>query len=342
MKDDELAIALARRIWEERAVVHWEDRRDQPHSPLVPPTTLRLMDGTTLRMSQSSWRVKVDMAGYRQDLEYYSATRVIRAWRAVQAAGVLLEMGDAADPDVVLLGDRRPMGRLLTMLGMRAKPDFENVLLRLDMLLAERVGKGLTHRVDATYRTADYDGNAFDAEVVWQDAGDGVRFIRQTTFHLDGTKRFLAVVHPAWGTFEIPCTRTERALTERRDRAHVAALGSRPIPALPAPPSGNARIARVTRLCRRALALDPDLTDRNGAPIRPLVERHLPELIRIHAEAAATAPSEGMHEVDAALERGVETIRHAVEEALSLLHDQRRDELATQLRFLEARHPTDI
>lgn len=342
MKDDELANALARRIWEERAVIHREDERDQPHSPDVPDTTLRLMEGIVLRISRMPWRVRVDMAGHRQDLEYYCATKVVHAWRAAQAAGILIEMGDAADADTVILGEHGPMCRLKAVLGIAPRPRFENVLVRLDMLLADRVERGLTRRIDQSYRSCTLHGEPFDAEITWHDAGDGVLFSRQTRFTLDGGERYLSVMHPTWGTFEIPSSRTERALKERRDRAHAGVLAHRPPVALPPPPSGNARIARVARLCQRAMALDPDLTDGNGAPIRPLVERHLPELLRIHAEAAATAPAERLAEVDADLERGVETIRRAVEEALLLLHDQRRDELATQLRFLETRHPTEV
>ena len=339
MKDDELANALARRIWEERAVVHWEDRRDQPHSPDVPDTTLRLMEGITLRITRSPWRIRVDMAGHRRDLEYYSATKVVQAWRAAQAAGVLLEMGDAENPDMLLLGENGPMRRFKAMLGIAPKPDFGNIPIRLDALLADRVQRGVTQRMDRTFRTCTLSGEPFDAEIMWHDAGDGVVFSSQTRFTLDGTDRYLSVMHPAWGTFEIPCHRTGRSLRERRDRAHAGLLANQAPAVLPPPPSGNARIARVARLCQRAIALDPDLTDGNGAPIRPLVERHLPELLRIHAEAAATAPAERLEEVDADLERGVETIRRAVEEALLLLHDRRRDDLATQLRFLEARHP---
>lgn len=342
MKDDELAIALARRIWEERDVLHWEDRRDQERSPSVPPTTLKLMDGTTLRISQTPWRVKVDMAGHRQDLEYYPATKVIRAWRAVQALGMLTEMGDIADPERVLLGEPGPLRRLALKMGRRLKADPLNVQHRLDAMLADRVEREVTRRIDATYRTADFDGNAYDAEVIWHDAGNDVMFIPRIRYGLDGSTRHLSVVHPNWGTVEIPSVRTDRALTDRRDRAHVGALSNQRVPVLPPPPRGNARIARIARLCRQALALDPDLTDGNGAPIRPLVEKHLPDLMRIHAEAAATAPAETLEDVDMQLERGVETIRRAVEEAVSLLHEKRRQDLATQLRFLEARHPTDI
>lgn len=339
MKDDELADALARRIWEERDVLHWEDERDQPHSPGVPPTTLRLSDGTTMRIRTMPWHVDVDMAGHRQDLRYYAATTVIRAWRAVQAAGILLEMGDAADPEMMLRGTPTAVQGLLRRLGRRPKPDYVNVSRRLDAFLAGRVAEGATRRVDASYRRADYDGNARTAEAMWTDAGDGVMFMQDEQFTLDGTKRFLAVMHQDWGTTEVPSDRTRPAMLAKRDEAHVAALTKNAVPSLPPPASGNARIARVARLCRKAVAMDPDLADRAGSRIAPLVDMHLPALLRIHAEAAATAPAERLADVDMSLESGVETIRQAVEEALLLLHDRRMDEMATQLRFLETRHP---
>jgi hypothetical protein len=107
-------------------------------------------------------------------------------------------------------------------------------------------------------------------------------------------------------------------------------------------PRGNATAARVLRLCREAVAAEPDLTDALGTPIRPLVDQHLPELMRRHAAAGAIAQDSELAGIDAELMEGIDRVRRTVEEALSCSAVTRRQALKTQLAFLELRHPDPV
>lgn len=103
------------------------------------------------------------------------------------------------------------------------------------------------------------------------------------------------------------------------------------------PTAPTARIARIVETAEKALASHPDLVDGQGARVDDLVRTHVPRLLRKHAEAARTASTQDVGEVDTALDRGVDAVRASVEEAIAGLHDLAMDELVTELRFLTLR-----
>jgi hypothetical protein len=144
------------------------------------------------------------------------------------------------------------------------------------------------------------------------------------------------ISHERYGDFAI----THGKIAIRNSRAFEAALGSaRELPEHLPMPRGNAQAARVLRLCREAVAAEPDLVDASGNRIAPLVEKHLPSLMRRHAEASLNAATKDLAAIDEELTAGIEIVRSAVDEALRVSSVARRDALRTELRFLETRHP---
>jgi hypothetical protein len=125
-----------------------------------------------------------------------------------------------------------------------------------------------------------------------------------------------------------------------RDRTIDMALtgGSMLLPG-PTVMTGNARLTRALALCHRALEIDPDLTDASGTPLRPLLTKHVPDMLAKHRNAAATAAPEDVDGIDDELEAGVARVCRAIEQGLSLVADKTRDDLRAQILFLENRHP---
>ena len=107
----------------------------------------------------------------------------------------------------------------------------------------------------------------------------------------------------------------------------------------PAVMSGNARLTKALALCHRALEIDPDLTDANGTPLRPLLTKHVPDMLAKHRNAAATAAPGDVGGIDDELEAGMARVCRAIEQGLSLVADKTRDDLRMQILFLEHRHP---
>lgn len=142
---------------------------------------------------------------------------------------------------------------------------------------------------------------------------------------------------------KLPAEAIHRGLQRRASTSLATALGmALDLPAHLPMPRGNAQAARVLRLCREAVAAEPDLVDSLGTPIRPLVDQHLPELMRRHAAASAIAADCDLAGIDADLMEGIDRVKKAVEEALSCSAVTRRQALRSQLAFLELRHPDPV
>jgi hypothetical protein len=102
-----------------------------------------------------------------------------------------------------------------------------------------------------------------------------------------------------------------------------------------APPS--ARISRVLSIARKALRTNPDLVDTNGSRIDALVDAHVPRLLSLRAAAIETAPADGLDAVDEMFSKAFESVQSSIEEAISSIHGDAMDALATEMRFLGAR-----
>jgi hypothetical protein len=225
-----------------------------------------------------------------------------------------------------------------------AKPDARSSQTRLTELVCSIVrnrGRDAGKKRDEIYRRchSSYSGKYRD-QSLWRGIGEGIET------HLDprseGQMEQALVSHPLFGSIEIPYSPIAMAIEQKSYETVARGLGIATIPAHPVPtPTGNARAARVMRIARDAVTSFPDLKDASGTEIAPLVHKHLPSLLRRHADASATAPANEMAAIDAELDEGLETIRAAVEEALAVESGQRRDALRTEIAFLKARHPVE-
>lgn len=122
-------------------------------------------------------------------------------------------------------------------------------------------------------------------------------------------------------------------------RAARSASGLPDTPQALPPHSAIAALQRLMGLGEDALAVDPDLVDGTGARLDALVREHLPNLLRIHADAARS-PSSDLAKVDAELEKGLEEIGAGVEDALARDAQRRFDLLVDQVAFLRMRRQT--
>lgn len=101
--------------------------------------------------------------------------------------------------------------------------------------------------------------------------------------------------------------------------------------------TGRAHVDRLISKAEEALAIDPDMTDRQGARVDAAIHEHLPRLLQRHADTAKQARVEDLAETDRMLDEGVELIRLSVEEGLEGLRHEKADALRTEIGFLRLR-----
>jgi hypothetical protein len=145
---------------------------------------------------------------------------------------------------------------------------------------------------------------------------------------------------PGLGVMLLPTDPFRVVMARRRSNGLHEAFGSATKSVVTVPVFlGNARASRIADLARQALSEDPALTDANGSPIRSLIEEHMPRLLSVHRQNALTARSSDIAEIDSALDRGLDVVARALGDAIDGLADRKLDELRTEVRFLESRHP---
>lgn len=98
---------------------------------------------------------------------------------------------------------------------------------------------------------------------------------------------------------------------------------------------GSERADRLTAAARKALARDPDLADAAGTPIAALVDTHLPRLVETHQRAQPSVRAQA----DEELQRGLDIVSRAIGESIDGLAGRDLDDLRTEVRFLQSRHP---
>ena len=98
---------------------------------------------------------------------------------------------------------------------------------------------------------------------------------------------------------------------------------------------GTERADRLIAVARKALARDPDLTDALGTPIADLVETHLPRLMETHRRSQPSVRAQA----DEELQRGLDVVSRAIGESIDELAGRDLDDLRTEVRFLQSRHP---
>lgn len=155
------------------------------------------------------------------------------------------------------------------------------------------------------------------------------------------------IMHPRIGYLMITHEIIDETLENRRDHLLLAAFDEtvEPISSMPVI-TGNPVAAKEISIARKLIARYPRMKDASGTPIAPLVEEHLPRLLRVHAEAieSATATDDideaKLKSIERDFDEGLAVITRAILEGIEAEQKKTRDDLTVEIRFLEARHPS--
>lgn len=162
---------------------------------------------------------------------------------------------------------------------------------------------------------------------------------------LDGRKSHVRLESEQLGLVVLPkrygATRSAVEQVLAKGISDAISGAPRPLARLPQT-DGSGRMTRVLQLCQEALSLEPDLQSLERMPIRPLMDEHVPELFARHKAALEHADAADVAAIDDELEVGIEVVTRTVRDALRRIADRRRQDLAEQISFLQARHPTDM
>lgn len=319
---------LAETLWKKRHELTIEGDAGNPHvhhTSINPTLRIRIDDGTHIpyALSTRTSDQKAGRCSIKYDHRYHSedddrARWVLHAWRAVRAARLLVALGeDAGTGDAPLCVPRiqwvsKP---IIVLAGLLPRRPTASELLedRLDGVLLDRIARMPTDvMASGTF-----------------DVGNGVRIDANTC------EPIIVVSHDDHGSLTLP-GRAAQAIVARVDAERVhSALRLEAIAV-----GRDHRIDRVLAICREAVAMDPDMTDASGTPIRPLLDSHLPRLARVQEDLVSTGANhpDMEQETDAVLGQVIK----AVEEGMASHAQERRDALRTELRFLAERHPANI
>ena len=183
-----------------------------------------------------------------------------------------------------------------------------------------------------------------------EDDPEGLKYILLRSSSDDDTSDQVLtswIMHPRIGYLMISHEIIDETLENRRDHLLLAAFDETvdPISSMPVI-TGNPVAAKEISIARKLIARYPRMKDASGTPIAPLVEEHLPRLLRIHAEAieSATATDEideaKLKSIQGDFDEGLAVITRAILEGLEAEQKKTRDDLSVEIRFLEARHPS--
>ncbi len=297
-------------------------------------TTVVVNDALSLEMYDGRDFVRVVSSGHEEMLHSYvwhadwndPVRTLFDAWDCSQWARMLRSMGLTDDIPRMRFGIHSDPSRAKRRWGDTTITGYSNPS---SAVLHDRLDKAASDIVDRFSPQADAEGIS---------VGDGLVAIRHYEYGIlehpehgrTSTSRHLRAFHATAAAF--------RRLRERSFAIAVQQSPAIPPPALPA--LGNARESRMLQLCAVAIQRDPLLSDHNGTLLAPLIEKHVPELVERHREAARHALPQDLEDIDAQFSRGMDVVCGAIEEGLSSIRDRSHDDLRTQLSFLRSRHPS--
>jgi hypothetical protein len=356
MKPADIARAAGNLLWAHRGALEIaldadETKPDmQMHSEYHPQPTIRIPGGVVIKVPTNHYNGAIVAPDGQKQAFHDGDKSIMPAWRTIQVQAIIDTLGledlvvrDADDDGEIPQETHGQMlaealGRFVEGRGPRAS---DRTYLHVHRY-RESTGKD-------DYR---YVSQEIEQKSEWLEMGEDVlmRLVAEHDDRYRGNgqynrvdKSYVLVRHPTVGIIRLPYKPIADGMEKRRLTSLTSALGVvRDLPVHLPMPRGNAQAARVLRLCREAVAVEPDLVDSAGTPIRPLVDQHLPELMKRHAAAAAIAPADELAAIDAELAEGIERVRLAVEDALSTSAVARRTALRSQLGFLALRHPDPV
>lgn len=321
-QDREEGRMIAQAIWDHRHSAEVE--RIEGSSSSFPMTKITFTPAFSISLWHSHNHVSIKSGGHSRQVRVDSmwndlASVIYDAWSAAQCARMLRTMGlsDEIPGDAIDLG-KAPYRFLRGMSFYTGMPTQRMLESRLDAAVAD---------VIARFNP--------DAEAEAIAVGDGLMALR--------TYGQGVLEHPQHGITTCAKARfplTAEAFRTLRDRSLINAISAKPaLPAPTMPALGNARASRMMQLCAVAVQHNPMLTDASGTRLAPLVETHVPELVRIHREASLHALPQELERIDDDFSEAMEIVCDAVEEGLAAIRGKTQDDLRTQIAFLRSRHP---
>jgi hypothetical protein len=321
-QDREEAQMIAQAIWDHRHSAEVKTVEGEGSSYAM--THVVFTPSFSIHLSHSHNQATVKSGGHSRRMGVDSAwsdlgSTIYDAWSAAQCARMLRTMGlsDEIPGDAVDLG-RIPFRMLRGLCFYSGMPTQRMLENRLDAAAADVIARF----------NPDEDAKAIalaDGLIPLRSYGRGV------------------LEHPQHGI--TTCTNARFPLTAEafrtlRDRSLINAISAKPaLPAPTMPALGNARASRMMQLCAVAVQHNPMLTDASGTRLAPLVETHVPELVRIHREASLHALPQELERIDDDFSEAMEIVCDAVEEGLAAMRGKTQDDLRTQIAFLRSRHP---
>ena len=355
MKPVDITRAAGNLLWAHRGALEIsldadETKPDmQMHSDYQPQATIRIPGDVVIKMPTEHYSGAILAPDGQQQIFPWCDKSIMPAWRTIQVQAIIDTLG------------------LEDLLVREADDDGEIPHENHGQMLAQALGRFVEGRAprisDRTYIHMHYycetigkneNKHVFkevEQKSQWLEMGEDVLMCLKPEYdsnYKNGQyetidKSCVLVRHPVVGVVKLPYKPIAAGMEKRRLMSLTSALGVvHELPVHLPMPRGNAQAARVLRLCREAVAVEPDLVDSAGTPIRPLVDQHLTELMKRHAAAAAIAPADELATIDAELAEGIERVRLAVEDALSTSAVARRMALRSQLGFLALRHPDPV
>jgi len=325
---------LAEALWKRRheLVVTRKptDSPDTHYVEMTPALTMRIIDKTHLQYAMTTrqaWREGGECSvqyGHACHITREDKARwVVHAWRAAQAARMLRVLGVTDEVEDA------PLCVPVPVPGNRVVKALAWVIDRLKPRRAETMAEALERRLDGEVsRRLSLMQEGLLLDVV--DIGGGLT--------VDGTvyEPMLALRHETHGTISLTGT-ASLVYNERRDE-----MRRRSALRLSATEVGETgRIGRVIAICREAVAMDPEMTDDAGTPIKPLVDEHLPRLALRLDEATAQAGQADRDAIHDEVSETLQVVTRAIEQGMATRARLSRDALREELRFLAARHPVE-
>jgi hypothetical protein len=314
---------IAEALWKRRHEITVRPEFPIHNVRVSPVLELRISDGTHQQYAMTTretWRRHGDCSvQYHGQCHVASDDRArwaLHTWRAVQSARMLLSIGenpDCGEAPLCIPSPENPPNPVRLLRGLLRRRD-----ATISEILEDRLDAALTDRI-----------SRMPSDIIVTG-----RFGIGAGIHVDvhAFEPVILVSHADHGTIALP-GRAAEALNARINAMRADAARDTEAEAL----GRDRRVERVIAICREAVALDPEMTDALGTPIRPLLEQHLPRLMRMRAglEEANAVDATIDGETDAVLGQVIK----AVEEGMATHARDRRDALRTELRFLAERHP---
>lgn len=154
--------------------------------------------------------------------------------------------------------------------------------------------------------------------------------------------------HPSVGVMRLSIETIKTTLVRKRDHQLLAAFDRRIDPVEKMPPMiGNPSAAKEISIAQNLVKRYPDMKDDSGTLITPLVNEHLPRLVRRHADAIAAATASRnidqdlLNRISRDFDEGLKTISRAILEGIEAEQRRTQDDLSVEIAFLKARHPKE-